>query len=48
MKGADFMKELIVIFMCFAMCLSFVGCNNTNNQEGEMNIPGKTDVSSKK
>ena len=29
------MKKLIAIFMCLAMCVSFVGCNNTEKQNDE-------------
>ncbi len=29
------MKKLIAIFMCLVMCLSFVGCNNTEKQNSE-------------
>ena len=30
------MKKLMAIFMCLVMCLSFVGCNNTENQNDEV------------
>ena len=29
------MKKLMVIFMCLVMCVSFVGCNNTEKQNDE-------------
>ncbi len=29
------MKKLMAIFMCLVMCLSFVGCNNTEKQNSE-------------
>ena len=29
------MKKLIAIFMCLVLCLSFVGCNNTEKQNSE-------------
>ena len=29
------MKKLIAIFMCLVMCLSFVGCSNTEKQNSE-------------
>ena len=35
LKVGDDMKKLIAIFMCLAMCLSFVGCNNTEKQNSE-------------
>lgn len=32
------MRKLIAIFMCLAMCLSFIGCNNIEKQNDEAKV----------
>ena len=35
LSGGNYMKKLMAIFICLAMCLSFAGCNNTEKQNSE-------------
>ena len=35
LKVGDDMKKLIAFFMCLVICVAFVGCNNTDNQNDE-------------